>query len=80
MDVFPDFEGLSGISELREVAGAGAYDALLVRRNANWAGQIETLLKGSGTAFIVVGAAHLAGADSVQSMLEARGVDVRPAG
>ena len=57
-----------------------AYDALLVRRNANWAGQIETLLKGSGTAFIVVGAAHLAGADSVQSMLEARGVDVRPAG
>ena len=67
------------VKEMKTDAPA-AYDALLVRRNANWAGQIETLLKGSGTAFIVVGAAHLAGADSVQSMLEARGVDVRPAG
>lgn len=66
------------VKEMKTDAPA-AYDALLVRRNANWAGQIETLLKGSGTAFIVVGAAHLAGADSVQSMLEARGVDVRPA-
>ena len=66
------------VKEMKTDAPA-AYDALLVRRNANWTAQIETLLKGSGTAFIVVGAAHLAGADSVQSMLEARGVDVRPA-
>ena len=52
------------------------YQALLVRRNADWANQIEELLKGSGTTFIAVGSAHLAGDDSVQSMLEARGVTV----
>ncbi len=52
------------------------YDVLLVDRNADWAGQIQTMLEGSGTAFIAVGAAHLAGDDSVQSMLEDRGVTV----
>lgn len=67
------------IVEEMKVDAPAVYDALLVRRNANWTAQIETLLKGSGTTFIVVGAGHLAGADSVQSMLQAKGVDVRPA-
>ena len=52
------------------------YDALLVRRNAGFADQIQGLLAGSGTAFVAVGAAHLAGDDSVQKMLEHRGVTV----
>lgn len=52
------------------------YDVLLVRRNTNWADQIETLLEGSGTVFIAVGALHLAGDDSVQQILLARGVEV----
>ena len=52
------------------------YDALLVRRNVDFADQIQTLLAGSGTAFIAVGAAHLAGDDSVQAVLEGRGVEV----
>lgn len=52
------------------------YETLLVRRNTNWAGQIETLLAGSGTVFIAVGALHLSGDDSVQEILRARGVDV----
>ena len=52
------------------------YDVLLVQRNADWAGQIQTMLEGSGTTFIAVGAGHLAGEDSVQSMLEDRGVTV----
>jgi uncharacterized protein YbaP (TraB family) len=52
------------------------YQALLVRRNANWADQIQTLLAGSGTTFIAVGSAHLAGDDSVQEILEDRGVTV----
>lgn len=52
------------------------YKVLLIDRNADWTGQIETLLQGSGTTFIAVGAAHLAGEDSVQSMLAARGVAV----
>lgn len=53
------------------------YKAMLVDRNADWADQIQTLLQGSGTAFIAVGAGHLTGNDSVQAMLRARGVDVQ---
>ncbi|HYD28998.1 TraB/GumN family protein [Brevundimonas sp.] len=52
------------------------YDTLLVRRNTNWANQIQTLLEGSGTIFIAVGALHLSGDDSVQEILRARGVEV----
>jgi uncharacterized protein YbaP (TraB family) len=55
------------------------YEALLVRRNTDWANQIQTMLEGSGTAFIAVGAAHLAGDDSVQEILEDRGVRVEVA-
>ena len=54
----------------------GVYKAILVDRNADWANQIETLLNGSGATFIAVGAAHLAGEDSVQAMLARRGVTV----
>lgn len=52
------------------------YKALLTDRNEGFADQIQTLLAGSGTAFVAVGAAHLAGADSVQSILATRGVEV----
>lgn len=52
------------------------YEALLVRRNVDWADQIQTLLEGSGTIFMAVGAAHLAGDDSVQEILGRRGVIV----
>ena len=55
------------------------YEALLVRRNTDWANQIQTMLAGSGTAFIAVGAAHLAGDDSVQEILEDRGIRVEVA-
>lgn len=52
------------------------YEVILVNRNADWTNQIETMLEGSGTVFVAVGAAHLAGEDSVQSMLRARGINV----
>ncbi|MBL4838126.1 MAG: TraB/GumN family protein [Kordiimonadaceae bacterium] len=45
------------------------YAALLVNRNKKWAAQIKTILDGSGTVFIAVGAAHLAGGNSVQYYL-----------
>ncbi|WP_374514807.1 TraB/GumN family protein [Brevundimonas sp.] len=64
-----------GVGDMREESEE-IYQALLVRRNADWAGQIQQLLAGEGTAFVAVGAAHLAGDDSVQSLLEQRGVNV----
>ena len=64
-----------GIDDLRDESEE-VYDALLVNRNTNWAGQIQGLLAGSGTTFIAVGAAHLAGDDSVQAILAKRGVEV----
>lgn len=52
------------------------HEALLVRRNTRWADQIEAMLEGSGVAFIAVGVMHLAGDDSVQQILQGRGVEV----
>lgn len=66
------------VDEMR-LESPGLYRALLVERNADWADQIQTLLAGSGTVFIAVGAAHLAGDDSVQDILEDRGVAVSAA-
>lgn len=65
------------VEQMREQWGA-LYDVLLVRRNADWADQIEAMLEGEGVVFVAVGAAHLAGDDSVQAMLRARGVTVTP--
>jgi uncharacterized protein YbaP (TraB family) len=62
-----------------QVETPALYEALLVRRNTDWANQIQTLLEGSGTVFIAVGAAHLAGDDSVQEILGDRGVRVEVA-
>lgn len=63
-----------GVGPLRDTPVL--YDAILVRRNTNWADQIQTLLEGSGTVFIAVGALHLTGDDSVQMILRSRGVVV----
>lgn len=63
------------VQEMRTETPA-LYEALLVRRNTDWADQIQTLLEGSGTIFIAVGAAHLAGDDSVQEILGSRGLTV----
>ena len=64
-----------GVDEMKATAPA-IYEAMLTRRNVGFADDIQGLLAGSGTAFIAVGAAHLAGPDSVQAMLETRGVTV----
>lgn len=53
------------------------YEVILKNRNLNWANQIEKELKGSGTDFIAVGAAHLVGDDSVQAILKSRGITVK---
>ncbi|WP_306002864.1 TraB/GumN family protein [Brevundimonas sp. C43] len=66
------------ITEMKEASPA-LYQAVLVDRNTDWANQIQTLLEGSGTAFIAVGVAHLTGDDSVQAILQKRGVTVEAA-
>ncbi len=53
------------------------YDPLLTRRNRNWVGWLENRLQRPGTVLFAVGAGHLAGAESVQAMLAARGVTAR---
>ncbi|TKD51205.1 TraB/GumN family protein [Sphingomonas baiyangensis] len=50
--------------------------ALLADRNARWATWIEQRMRQPGTVFVAVGAGHLAGADSVQTMLAARQIAV----
>jgi uncharacterized protein len=51
------------------------YQLLLVQRNEIWATRIATMLQQPGTVFIAVGAAHLAGPDSVQAQLHKMGVE-----
>ena len=60
---------LASSPELRE--------ALLLRRNANWAYWLHSRLGQPGTLFVAVGAGHLAGQDSVVEMLKKRGLRVR---
>lgn len=64
------------LEEMKRDAPA-AYDRLIVRRNINWTGKIQEILKGSGVQLIAVGAGHLAGPDSVQTQLEKRGIKVQ---
>ncbi|MBL0967089.1 MAG: TraB/GumN family protein, partial [Blastomonas sp.] len=51
-------------------------ERILVRRNRDWAAQIEDLLNLGARPFVAVGAAHLAGDDSVQALLEAKGYKI----
>jgi len=54
------------------------YDKILVKRNESFADSISALLKdpSTGTIFIAIGAAHLAGTDSVIKILTAKGFTV----
>ena len=72
-----DVEGIDRLAvvEMRNQSEE-LHALLLVNRNRDWADQIQTMLAGSGDIFIAVGAAHLAGDDSVQEILEDRGVRV----
>jgi uncharacterized protein YbaP (TraB family) len=72
-----DVETISRLSvtEMKREAPT-VYDKLLVRRNKAWAEKIEQMLKGSGVQQIAVGAAHLAGPDSLQAQLARRGIKV----
>jgi uncharacterized protein YbaP (TraB family) len=54
------------------------YQTLIVERNTKWADKIKDILKQPGnTVFVAVGAAHLAGPDSVQAQLAKLGITVQ---
>ena len=52
------------------------YKIVFSNRNANWAVWIDDRLDTPGIVFVAVGAGHLAGKDSVQDYLAARGIAV----
>ncbi len=70
------------VARLEQAANRGLLqrpqvrEQILVRRNRDWANQITDMLKLGARPFVAVGAAHLAGEDSVQALLEARGYTV----
>lgn len=68
-----DVEGLSdGLGEAD--LGPALYGALIRDRNAAWTGWLIDRMKRPGTVLFAVGAGHLVGPDSVQTMLAARDV------
>jgi uncharacterized protein len=52
------------------------YKRLLVERNLNWIPKVETCLKEKEGCFVVVGAAHLVGADGLPALLAKKGYRV----
>ncbi|HTZ71252.1 MAG TPA: TraB/GumN family protein [Acetobacteraceae bacterium] len=49
------------------------FDDVIVRRDEQFADAIVTLLQGTGTSFVALGAAHLCGGTSVQAQLKTQG-------
>jgi uncharacterized protein YbaP (TraB family) len=69
-----DVERLVEIINRHGVDDPELHRALFTQRNANWTDWIAERLQRPGTVFLAVGAGHLAGDDSVQTMLAARGI------
>ncbi|HQS97495.1 MAG: polysaccharide biosynthesis protein GumN [Novosphingobium sp. 17-62-19] len=59
------------------LADPGLHTALLTTRNRLWADQLDAMLKGGAKPFVAVGAAHLAGSDSLQRLMMARGWQIK---
>lgn len=64
------------MSEPEALGSELLYERLIVQRNQNWVPLIEALLEDPGVKFVAVGAAHLAGEDSVVTMLRAKGYQI----
>lgn len=72
----PDPDGLGQLMN-EGLTSRALYDALLTKRNANWAKWISAEMAKPGTTFMAVGAGHLAGATSVQALLPAYGLSAQ---
>lgn len=69
----PDPDGLGQLMN-EGLSSRLIYDALLTKRNANWAKWIKAEMDKPGVIFMAVGTGHLAGPTSVQSLLPAYGL------
>lgn len=68
---------LDGIAAEMETLPPPLFEALITRRNRNFADWLAHRLERPGTVLFAIGAGHLAGRVSVQSMLESRGLHVQ---
>lgn len=71
-----DADGLARLVNADMASAPEVTEALLVRRNRNWADWISRRMQQPGTVFVAVGAGHLAGNASVQTELARRGFKV----
>lgn len=69
--------GIASESNRGFLADRGLHQALLTNRNRAWAEQLDTILKQGAKPFVAVGAAHLAGGDSLQRLMMARGWQIK---
>jgi hypothetical protein len=72
-----DLEGIARTFDDETQMSPELKDALMRRRNARWAEWLARRLETPGTVFVAVGAGHLAGKDSVQTMLRAKGLKAK---
>jgi uncharacterized protein YbaP (TraB family) len=69
-----DHEVFSAMLGDMEASAPNAYRILFVERNARWSNWVAARMRQPGTAFVAIGAAHLAGADSLLVRLAERGL------
>ena len=69
-----DLDGIARTFDDETQMSPELKEALMRRRNARWAEWLAKRLDQPGTVFFAVGAGHLAGEDSVQAMLSAKGL------
>jgi uncharacterized protein YbaP (TraB family) len=72
-----DLDGIARTFDDETQMSPELKEALMRRRNAAWADWLAKRLDQPGTVFVAVGAGHLAGADSVQTMLRAKGLEAK---
>ena len=72
-----DVKGMAKSFNAEMDDAAELKEALLIKRNVNWARWVRGRLGQPGTVMLAVGAGHLAGDDSVQRYLESKGYRVR---
>ncbi|QYJ06017.1 TraB/GumN family protein [Qipengyuania flava] len=72
-----DTDRLSQLTRRGILADPELEEALLTRRNSDWAAQVENLLSAQDRPLIAVGAGHLLGDEGLPAKLEARGYAIR---